>query len=336
MPLPMTVTSFPAFRSGLSALATVAFTLVAPLASAESLMLYTSQPNTDAQQTVDAFEKAHPEIEVQWVRDGTTRLMTRLEAERAAGQHRADVLLVADAVSLENLRQQDLLAQYQPEALEHYPDALYDPEGYYFGTKQIATGIVHHQRAAEQPQRWQDLTEPAYKGQVAMPSPLYSGAALIHLDSMVNDERFGWAYYQALADNGVTPNGGNGGVLKQVAAGTKPYGVMVDFMALREKAKGSPIEFVYPEEGVSVVTEPVAIMKGAQHVEAARKFVEFLLSREGQQLVSQQGYLPARDDVSAPEGYPDREQIKPLPFSATRALEQAEAEKARFADIFSS
>ncbi len=336
MPLPMTVTPFSAFRSGRSALAAVAFTLVAPLASAESLMLYTSQPNTDAQQTVDAFEKAHPEIDVQWVRDGTTRLMTRLEAERAAGQNRADVLLVADAVSLENLRQQDLLAQYRPEALAHYPDALYDPKGYYFGTKQIATGIVYHQRAAEQPQRWQDLTEPAYQGQVAMPSPLYSGAALIHLDSMVNDDRFGWAYYQALFDNGVTPNGGNGGVLKQVAAGTKPYGVMVDFMALREKAKGSPIEFVYPEEGVSVVTEPVAIMKAAQHPEAAQQFVDFLLSREGQQLISEQGYLPARDDVDAPEGYPDRAQIKPLPFSATRALEQAEDEKARFADIFSS
>lgn len=329
----MTVTAF-ARRYAL--LTAVAGLLVAPLSSAESLMLYTSQPNTDAQQTVDAFEAAHPGIEVQWVRDGTTRLMTRLEAERSAGQNRADVLLVADAVSLENLRQQDLLASYRPEALDHYPDTLYDPEGHYFGTKQIATGIVYHQRAAEQPQHWQDLTDAALKGQVAMPSPLYSGAALIHLDSMVNDERFGWDYYQALADNGVMPNGGNGGVLKQVAAGTRPYGVMVDFMALREKAKGSPIEFVYPEEGVSVVTEPVAIMKNARHPEAAQKFVDFLLSKAGQELIREQGYLPARDDVDAPEGYPERSQIHALPFSATRALEQAEAEKARFADIFSS
>lgn len=308
---------------------------VAGTASAESLMLYTSQPTTDAQQTVDAFEAANPDIDVEWVRDGTTRLMARLQAELAAGQTKPDVLLVADAVSLESLRQQGRLAAYRPQGLSHYAKDFYDPDGYYHGTKQIATGIVYHQRAAEHPQHWQDLADPALANQVAMPSPLYSGAALIHLDTLVNDPQFGWDYYEQLAANGVNPNGGNGGVFKQVAAGTKPYGVVVDFLALREKAKGSPIEFVYPDEGVSVVTEPVAILKDAAHPEAARRFVDFVLSRQGQELVSEQGYLPARDDVEAPDGYPPRDAIHRLPFSATRALEQADAEKARFAEIFS-
>ncbi|MDX5433733.1 MAG: Fe(3+) ABC transporter substrate-binding protein, partial [Halomonas sp.] len=55
--------------------------LALPALGNEKLVLYTSQPNSDAQQTVDAFQAAHPDVEVEWVRDGTTQLMTRLRSE---------------------------------------------------------------------------------------------------------------------------------------------------------------------------------------------------------------------------------------------------------------
>ena len=73
--------------------------------------------------------------------------------------------------------------------------------------------------------------------------------------------------------------------LKSVASGEKPYGILVDFMALNAKAKGSPVEFVFPSEGVPAVTEPVAIMSTATRMlPAAQKFVDFILSDEGQKL----------------------------------------------------
>ena len=56
------------------------------------------------------------------------------------------------------------------------------------------------------------------------------------------------------------PRAANGGVLKQVAGGEKLYGMVVDFLPIREKAKGAPVEFVFPEEGVSAISEPVAIL----------------------------------------------------------------------------
>ena len=56
------------------------------------------------------------------------------------------------------------------------------------------------------------------------------------------------------------------------------YGVIVDYLPIRESAKGSPVTFVFPKEGVSAVTEPVAILKTAKNVEAAKAFVDFLLS----------------------------------------------------------
>ena len=62
-------------------LSAAALALTASASFAETLTLYTSQPNADAQMTVDAFTQANPEIEVEWVRDGTTKLMARLMAE---------------------------------------------------------------------------------------------------------------------------------------------------------------------------------------------------------------------------------------------------------------
>ena len=71
---------------------------------AGKLVLYTSQPDRDAQQTVDGFRQKNPGVEVEIFRSGTTEVMNKLMAEIAAGQPRADVLLLADALSLERLK----------------------------------------------------------------------------------------------------------------------------------------------------------------------------------------------------------------------------------------
>lgn len=317
-----------------TAIAVASFSLSAQVAANETLTLYTSQPNSDAQQTVDAFEAAYPDIEVEWVRDGTTRLMTRLRSELSAGVSNPDVLLIADSMTMESLKQEGHLQPYLSDERQAYDADLYDPEGYYYGTKLITTGIVYNTGAEHQPQSWQDLLGPDYEGLVTMPSPLYSGAALIHMAAITANPDLGMAYYEALHENRTEAQGGNGGVFNAVAAGTKPYGIVVDFLPIREAAKGSPVEFVFPEEGVSAVTEPVAIMQGAENVEAAQKFVDFVLSQQGQELVSQQGYLPAHNDVTPPEGFPERNSITLMPVDTEQALAQEEELKQSFSDLF--
>ncbi|MEI4472792.1 ABC transporter substrate-binding protein [Frigidibacter sp. MR17.24] len=317
-----------------AALLAAAPTLAPGLAAAETLTLYTSQPNEDAQKTVDAFMAAHPGIEVDWVRDGTTKLMARLEAEIAAGAAAPDLLLISDTVTMEGLVQQGRLAAYVSPEDAAYDAALYSPEGYYHSTKLITTGIAYNTGAAEVPTSWADLAKPAMKGLVAMPSPLYSGAALIHLATLTGTPALGWDYYAALAGNDTLADGGNGGVFKAVASGEKPYGVLVDYMALRAKAEGSPIDFVFPDEGVSYVTEPVAIVAGTRHMDAAKSFVDFVLSQPGQELVADMGYIPARDGVASPEGFPARDAVKLMPFDAAKALADSEANKAEFAKVF--
>lgn len=315
-------------------LTSTAFALMASTAMADTITLYTSQPNADAQQTVDAFMAANPGTDVEWVRDGTTKLMARLRAEVEAGNPQPDVLLIADTVTLEGMAQEGLLTAYQSPEAEAYDAALYSAEGYYYSTKLITTGIVYNTGVEGVPTSWGDLSDAAMKGQIAMPSPLYSGAALIHLATLTGDEKLGWNYYEALAANDARAQGGNGGTFKAVASGEKPYGMVVDFLAVRNKADGSPVEFVFPEEGVSYVTEPVAIMSSAKNVEGAQKFVDFLISEAGQELVLDMGYIPARDGMGVPEGFPAREDIKLMAFDPAEALANAEANKAKFAELF--
>ena len=318
-----------------TALAAVIVTaLSTPAFAASTLTLYTSQPNEDAQMTVAAFEKAHPDIEVKWIRDGTTKLTARLQAELAAGGAAPDVLLIADSVTMESLKKQDLLAAYQSPEASRYDAQLYDPQGYYYGTKLITTGIAYNTRAPVKPGSWQDLLKPELKNMTTLPSPLYSGAAQIHMATLMNDPQLGFTYYEKLKANGAMPQSGNGAVMNAITSGSKGYGVLVDYMAIREKAKGAPIEFVFPKEGVSIVTEPVAMMKNAKNPDGAKAFIDFVLSDAGQRLVLKQGYLPADASLPAPEGFPARDSIKLMPYDPAKALADTDANKKRFADLF--
>jgi iron(III) transport system substrate-binding protein len=298
------------------------------------LVLYTSQPNADAQQTVDAFTAQNPGVTVEWFRDGTTAVMAKLEAEYAAGAPQPDVLLIADSVTMEGLKAQGRLMAHPDADTAAYDAATMDADKFWFSTKLITTGIVYNTAAPMVPTSWTDLLKAEAKDQIMMPSPLTSGAATIHMVSLTGHPDLGWAYYEGLAAQGALAQGGNGGVQTAVAGGEKFYGMVVDYLPLRAKADGAPVEFVFPSEGVSYVTEPVAILSTAQNPAAAKAFVDFLLSREGQELAAAQGYLPAHPEVAAPAGFPARSEIRLLDFDPARALAEDAANKARFTDLF--
>lgn len=301
---------------------------------AGKLVLYTSQPNEDAQQTVDAFKAKYPAVEVEWVRDGTTQVMAKLRAEIEAGAPKPDLLLIADTVTMESLKQEGRLMKHEGADVSAYDPAIMDKDKTYFSTKLITTGIMYNTNAPVKPTSYKDLLKAEVKDKLAMPSPLTSGAATIHMVAVTNNPDLGWAYYEKLAEQGANPQGGNGGVYKAIAGGEKLYGFMVDYMPIRGKAQGAPVEFVFPEEGVSAVTEPVAILSTAQNPTAAKAFVDFLISKDGQELASKQGYLPAHPGVTPPAGFPARETIKLLPFDPAKALEGDAANKAKFTEIF--
>lgn len=312
----------------------VGFSSLSAVAADGKLVVYTSQAPEIAQQTMDAFKAANPGIEVSWTRNGTTQLMNVLRTEMMSGEVKADVLLVADAINLGALKKEGKLMAWPDAPVSNISPDFYDKDKTWFGTKIIATVIGYNTQKAKPVNSWMALTVADNRGQVAVPSPLYSGAALYHLHTVINTPTIGWDFYQKLAANGVTPEGGNGPALKAVASGMAKYGVITDADIIRAKKQGSPVDLVYPQEGVSYVTEPVAILKGAHNVPAAKAFVSFMLSEKGQQLVATQGNRPVDKRVAAPEGFAPLESIKLLTLDTDKAVADDKQVRDKFTEIF--
>lgn len=304
-------------------------------AQSGSIMLYTSQPDALLADMIVAFNQDYPEVEVETFRSGTTEVMNRLKAEIEAGDPQPDVLLVANSLSMTEMKDIDMLLAYEGADVSPFDPAIMDPDGTFFGTKLITTGIIYNtDLVSEPPTSWQDLLSDAAAGQVIMPSPLYSGAAALHVGTMTGNADFGWDYYEALADNGAVAGTGNGSVLSAVAEGQYAYGIIVEFMAFNAKNEGSPVDFAFPTEGVTAITEPVAIMANTDNVEAAQAFVDWQLSPAGQSFGGAQGYLPAHPDAEAKEWFPSSADLTIIAVDPADLLANGEDVKARFADLF--
>ncbi|WP_405042184.1 ABC transporter substrate-binding protein [Pantoea sp. SORGH_AS_0659] len=303
-------------------------------APAGKLVVYTSQAPEIAQQTMDAFKAAYPNVQVEWTRNGTTQLMNVLRTEMMSGEAKPDVLLIADAINLGALKNENHLYSYSDAPLSHINPSFYDKDKTFFGTKIIATVIAYNTQYAQPIDSWNALAVEANKGQIAVPSPLYSGAALYKLHTDINTPSIGWSFYKKLAAIGIAPQGGNGPALKAVASGLDKYGIITDADVILAKKKGSPVDLVYPKEGVSYVTEPVAIMKTAHNLPAAKAFVNFMLSEPGQKLVVEQGNRPVDDRVSAPEGFTPINKIKLLSPDVAKAIKEDAAVRDRFSALF--
>ena len=299
------------------------------------LMVYTSQPSGQMSKVVEAFNKAHPKVQISLYRSGTTEVMNRLQAEFAAGRPQADVVLVADAVATTQLKDDGRLLAYTKAPADRVPSALIDPDKTFFGTKLITTGIVYNTKlVGRAPASWNDLLAADVASKTIMAHPLYSGAAVIHVGTFAQQKEFGWPYFEKLARGGAIAAKGNGAVIEAVARGEKAYGVIIEYMAFNAQWKGSPVDFVFPREGITAITQPVAILKTARNVEAARAFVDWQLSEEAQHQSVSQGYFPIFDGVAPPKGYPAVSSLRIISGDLTDILAKDEDNKKRFTDLF--
>lgn len=307
----------------------------APAKASGELNLYTSQPEADAQKLIAEFNKKYPDVKVKVFRSGTEEVVSKVMAEKKMGKVQADVLLVADAATFEQLKKEAILDNYESPEMKNIPGDLVDKDHTYAGTKVIATGIMYNTNLVkEAPKSFMDLTKPVYKDQSIMPSPLYSGAAAYNLSLLTTTKGLGWEFYQGLKDNGMSVGKGNGGILKAVSEGQKGVGIVVDYMVARAAAKGAPVKFVYPEEGVPVVTEPIGVVKGAANEKLAKLFEDFVLSEEGQKFTASIGYTPVRKGVKAPEGMKSIDEIKLISGNIADLVKNREADKKKFGDMY--
>ena len=152
----------------------------------------------------------------------------------------------------------------------------------------------------EPPKGWADLQKPAFKGAYGIANPALSGTAFMSVALL--EKTFGWKYFEALRANGAKMGKGSGQVVDDTASGDLVASLAVDYITLDKIEKGATLALVYPPE-MLVIPSPITIFKGSPNAEAAKKFVDFVLSKEGQTIIANEGTLPVRSDVKVPEQF---------------------------------
>lgn len=275
-----------------------------------SITLYTSEPQEKIDELIADFNEVEPDVDVEVYRAGTGDLTARIESEMAGGDPGADVFLAADAPTFEGYKEQDLLLPLESEEAEAVQEEFQDPEGYYYGTRVIPTVIAYNTNDVDTPpESWDELTEEEYDGQITLPNPAVSGAAAFNAAVWYLNDDMGESWFEDVAENSPVIADSNGPVGQDVASGTYPVGIVVDFMMRDLRDQGSPVEVSYPVEGAPYIYQPVGIFESTEEEEASRAFVDYLISQRGQEFAVEQNYMPVRDDAGTPEGAPDLDEV---------------------------
>jgi ABC-type Fe3+ transport system substrate-binding protein len=272
--------------------------LVAAAEKEGEVVWYTSfVENQLARPMAEAFQKRYPAIKVRIVGGTAGDLLSRMLLEGRSGAMKADVS--HGGSSVEPLKGAGLLDRYIPASAEAYPAEYRDKAGYwtaqnfYFLVAAVNTDLV---KAGTEPKSYDDLLDPRWSGRIAWTNTMVQGGPLgfIGMIMTVRGPQAGEAYLRKLAGQRLVNVPANQRVvLDQVIAGEYPMALMVfNNHAAISMAKGAPVKWLKldPVLGIADMTY---LLKGAPHPNAARLFVDFVVSAEGQAVFRQAEYLPA-------------------------------------------
>ena len=262
----------------------------------EKLMVYTSMKESLIGKLRDAFAKKHPEVAFDYYSAGAGKLMAKVAAERQAGKLTVDVLWHSEVPDFYQLEKEGGFEKYVSPEAKALESPVKDPEGSFTPARLGTLGIAFNtKKVSAGPKDWNDLLDARFKDGFAIANPALSGTAMVSVAMLVNT--FGWEYIQKLKANGAKIGAGSGQVVDDTASGDFKASLAPDYIAIDKIKKGATMALVYPKE-MLVVPSPIAIFKGTPNLKAAQKFVDFLLSKDGQTIVASEGTLPIRADVA--------------------------------------
>jgi iron(III) transport system substrate-binding protein len=163
---------------------------------------------------------------------------------------------------------------------------------------------------------WRDLADARWRGKLSYAAPDKSGSAFTQLATMVavfGDNDAGWKMVEQIMRNAKILQS-SGKVIKGVADGEYAVGLTYENIAGLYVRSGAPIKIVYPTEGTAVTPDGNALIRGAPHAAAAKRFLDFLLSKPVQEMLAQKLSLRSvRTDVATPPGLIPIDDIKAAP-----------------------
>ncbi|MEK6665211.1 MAG: extracellular solute-binding protein [candidate division NC10 bacterium] len=225
------------------------------------------------------------------------------------GKPEVDIFWGGESALFDKLAEQKLLAKVEiskaawdsiPVSIGRpKPIPLKDPNGFWVGTALEPYGLVYHPKVLKRLgvpdlKDWEDVLNPKLKGNVAQCAPTRSSSSHATYEIILQEkgDAKGWEWLQRLAANSGIFTARSRDVPSVVAKGEFAVGFAVpSYMAFEEKLAGFDIKFVAPKNAF-VTPEPMGILAGAKHPKAARAFVEFLLTEQGQRVFMERGLFP--------------------------------------------
>jgi phosphoglycerate transport regulatory protein PgtC len=258
---------------------------------AQSVRVLTSFPPQFLEPFRKAFGTRHPEISLEFVQRKTTTAVADIIGER----HQADIFWASATDAFEILKRAGRLAVLQPRPtgapaqIAGYP--VNDPDLTYLGFALSGYGFVYNPsyleaRGLPVPRRWSDLAAPIYAGHIGISSPSRSGTMHLMVEAILQVYGWdrGWGIWSEIGGNLATVTARSFGVSAGVARGRFGLGPTIDFLANPEGVPKGSTQFSLPEETLFVPAS-IAILSDAANREGAKRFIDFVLSTEGQTLL---------------------------------------------------
>jgi iron(III) transport system substrate-binding protein len=269
--------------------------------SRERLVVYSPHGKELLSAYEEAFEAAHPEVDVQWLDMGSQQVYERLLTERANPQ--ASVWWGAPQTLFMQAAAEGLLAPFEPAGADALPDDARDPQGRWYGTYLTPEGFLYNTEAVDStdvPADWDDLLDPRWKDRLLIRSPLESGTmrtfwgAIILRQPTVED---GYRWLARLDLNTKSYAADPTQLYLRIARGEADL-TLWNLPDTYLQAQSYPFAFRSPASGAPVLVDGIAIPAGAPNEARARQFVDFVTTQEA--LIDQARRfhrIPARTDV---------------------------------------
>jgi ABC-type Fe3+ transport system substrate-binding protein len=284
---------------------------------------------------IKSFQSYVPGIDVKYVRADGLQLAVRMTNEIRAGRVQSDMWCTVDAVL--PLLQAGALAQFEVPSAKELPAALVDPNRRWVATNLGVRSLAYNSQLVpkeQAPRSYQDLLDPRWKGKMVWnPKSMTGSWAFIATVIRSMGEERGMAYLRQLAKQDIVPLPiAIRAVLDRVIAGEYAIGLeMNNTHVAISAAHGAPVKWV-PLDAVTETLQAAGISTGALHPNAAKLFLDFIVSRAGQNVFRDNDYLPMHPDISAktPELKPEQGGYKAVMYTP----EEIDADMERWAKIY--
>lgn len=278
-------------------LAGAAATLV-PQRDAEAagkITLYLGPPEKTSSAIAQGFEKKTG-VKTTHLRLSAGEAINRIRAERNNPQ--ASVLYGIGLPSMLTLKADDLLVPYKSPEAAAIPTRYRDPDGWWTGTDVDFIGIASNKKFLQEkglkaPRTWEDLAKPELKGQVCIGNPATSGTGYTFLTTILQlmGEAKGWEYVHRFNANVAQYTRSGIGPTQLVGRGEVGVGILFAHDILGSIDQGFPIEMSLPDEGTGYDLFCAVILKGAPEPEEAKRFIDWSLTPESQEILAATGYF---------------------------------------------